>query len=366
MTQVDTDLTLPTSYNPISWIWGSNKFILTRAPKTNRSHARIKNIVQKSNKSKLAIASNKANRSRMFIAVGDKSRAWIKTPRLHDDKSKVEIVGAYTRVKHNRSKLNVSRNINKNNKSHAVIITSSTPDSPDLLVCMGSTNPLNIGTTTPSFAAFYRDSNPYGIANKYRIQVSSEAFTGPNDNDTPGTFMWNSNPSGITMVNVNVNNRCNDITYAGSALSLASLYFWRIRFFNHNDFGPWSTESGYFSIRDNTPPDTPDTLRINDIESLQNIEDASAVFSAYYRDPDAVDTATYYNIKFSTVSGTELLQTGVLPISPPVPTDGKVSMNITFSGLTKNVPLYWQVMMYDSFGQGSPWSANGLFSLKNP
>ncbi|GAG76382.1 unnamed protein product, partial [marine sediment metagenome] len=81
------------------------------------------------------------------------------------------------------------------------------------------------------------------IANKYRVEVNTASnFT--------GTVMWDSGADGTAMADCNQGNRCQDISYAGTALSLnGATYYWRIRFWDDSGVeGAVSTESASFSV----------------------------------------------------------------------------------------------------------------------
>lgn len=115
------------------------------------------------------------------------------------------------------------------------------PTAPTSLLCEGATNPLDVTDTTPELSAIYNDPDAGDIANKYRIQVDDDpAF------DTP---IWDSGAAGTAMANVTAGQRCADISYAGSALTVAITYYWRIKFWDDDGAeGAWSTEEAYFAL----------------------------------------------------------------------------------------------------------------------
>jgi hypothetical protein len=78
---------------------------------------------------------------------------------------------------------------------------------------------------TPAFSAVYADPDSGDIANKYRIEVNTNAtFT--------GTEMWDSGASGTAMADTTAGNRSPDIIYSGSALADSTTYYWRITFWD--------------------------------------------------------------------------------------------------------------------------------------
>ncbi|GAH71426.1 unnamed protein product, partial [marine sediment metagenome] len=87
------------------------------------------------------------------------------------------------------------------------------PTAPTSLLCEGTTNPTNVTDLTPEFSAIYNDPDTGDIANKYRVEVNTASnFT--------GTVMWDSGADGTAMADCTQGNRCQDISYAGTALSL--------------------------------------------------------------------------------------------------------------------------------------------------
>ena len=118
------------------------------------------------------------------------------------------------------------------------------PNAPTSLLCEGATNPTNVTDLTPEFSAIYNDPDTGDIANKYRVEVNTASnFT--------GTVMWDSGAAGTTMTNCTQGNRCQDISYAGTALSLnGATYYWRIRFWDDDGAeGAVSTESASFTMK---------------------------------------------------------------------------------------------------------------------
>jgi len=65
--------------------------------------------------------------------------------------------------------------------------------------------------------------------------------------------MWDS--GWLDIANVDIGNRCEEISYAGTPLTLVGdKYYWRIKFKDTGDNeGPWSTEEAHFTMVDTTP-----------------------------------------------------------------------------------------------------------------
>lgn len=125
---------------------------------------------------------------------------------------------------------------------------NSAPSAPTSLLTEGAINPTGVADTTPEFSAVYNDPDSGDTANKYQIQVD--------DDSGFGSTIWDSGASGTSMTNCAQGNRCQDISYAGSALSWGTKYYWRIKYWDDDGAeGAWSTESAYFTMNkvSNTP-----------------------------------------------------------------------------------------------------------------
>jgi len=107
------------------------------------------------------------------------------------------------------------------------------PSPPTSLLCEGQTNPHGVADTTPEFSAIYNDPDTGDTATHAYIQVNTTS-------DFTGTMMWDS--GWIDIPNVTEGNRCEDITYAGTSLSLnGKKYYWRIKFKDDDGAeGEWS------------------------------------------------------------------------------------------------------------------------------
>lgn len=122
--------------------------------------------------------------------------------------------------------------------------TTYAPTTPTAPYTLGQTNPTEI-TSTPTFSAIHND--PDGdAAIYYQIQVNT-------NNTFTGTAMWD---SGVTSMATTIDTvRSPNISYAGTALTWGSTYYWRIRFKdNKQALGAWSTTQQF---KMNTPPPTP-------------------------------------------------------------------------------------------------------------
>lgn len=130
---------------------------------------------------------------------------------------------------------------------------NSAPYAPISLLAEGATNPTGITDPTPEFSAIYKDPDTSDTATAYRVQVS-----------TSSTFTSTSWDSGTTtMATTSQGSRSPDITYAGSALTPATTYYWRIAFSDSGlATGLWSTTTATFTY---TPPACAGAVAIQDI-----------------------------------------------------------------------------------------------------
>lgn len=123
------------------------------------------------------------------------------------------------------------------------------PTAPSSLLCEGEAAPSNVTDLTPEFSAIYEDPDSGDIANAVEIHVATtEGGLGSPD-------MWDSGWIDISAESLVEGNRCNDQSYAGSALSLdGSTYYWKIRFRDDdNAEGAWSSVA-QFTMGTPAPP----------------------------------------------------------------------------------------------------------------
>ena len=141
-----------------------------------------------------------------------------------------------------------------NSTSGTFTVEEQSPSAPIDLLLENMSNPVNIATTTPRFSAVYKDPNIADIANKYCIEVNTQS-------DFAGTQMWvsdnNNCNTGTSMANCSQGNRCNDVYYAGTTLSLDnSVYYWRTWFWDDSGnisatstTGNWTMSNGGNGVR---------------------------------------------------------------------------------------------------------------------
>ncbi|MDP8231020.1 MAG: LamG-like jellyroll fold domain-containing protein [Candidatus Gorgyraea atricola] len=118
--------------------------------------------------------------------------------------------------------------------SASITWTTTTPSAPQTPHCEGGTTPVSdVTDITPEFSAIYDDINTSDITEYYEIEVdTANTFNGTRKWDTGKTSLGGS---------LSENTRCSDISYAGTALSYNTTYYWRIRFWdNAGAQGAWS------------------------------------------------------------------------------------------------------------------------------
>lgn len=114
---------------------------------------------------------------------------------------------------------------------------NNAPTAPSGPLTEGFTNPSSITDSTPEFSAIFEDSDTGDVAHYYRLQVATSSSFTTTYWDTTKTALASSTPAGM---------RVADISYTGSALASSTPYYWRIKFWDTDDFeGAWSATSTF-------------------------------------------------------------------------------------------------------------------------
>lgn len=124
------------------------------------------------------------------------------------------------------------------------------PTAPSSLLCEGQASPVSgVTDLTPEFSAIFEDPDAGDIANAVEIHVA----TTEGGLDSPD--LWDSGWIDISGESLVEGNRCEDQSYAGSALSLnGATYYWKIRFRDDdNEEGEWSNVA-QFTMQAPAPP----------------------------------------------------------------------------------------------------------------
>lgn len=108
------------------------------------------------------------------------------------------------------------------------------PGPPTDLLCENEVNPQKVTNSNPVFSAVYNDQNSGDIATYLQIQVGT-------DNNWNTAEMWDF----YQPCSVNVGSRCPGIQYNGVQLQPGTTYYWRICFYDGEDWGSWSETASF-------------------------------------------------------------------------------------------------------------------------
>ena len=152
--------------------------------------------------------------------------------------------------------------------------TNNNPNAPQTPFCnndtaqSGRASPVyGLTDTTPAFSAIYDDDDLSDTAEYYQLQVGDDTDW----SDTPE--LWDSNKTALSS-SCSENTRCEDITYNGTALTLGSTYYWRIKFWdNRGGEGTWSATQ-QFSLASSVGEDG-DIAIYKDTNGTHNVNNTS-------------------------------------------------------------------------------------------
>ena len=147
------------------------------------------------------------------------------------------------------------------------------PNAPTSLKCESVTNPSAVGDNTPEFKATITDDNDGDIITHVEVQVGT-------DNDWTAAEMWSS--GWIDVTDFVEGSESPEVSYAGTALSDLTEYWWRIRGKDDGgELGSWSTEVAHFTTNfGNTVPsasvDTPTGVQSGDVTISYTLTDPNS------------------------------------------------------------------------------------------
>ncbi|MBI5019586.1 LamG domain-containing protein [Candidatus Gottesmanbacteria bacterium] len=239
--------------------------------------------------------------------------------------------------------------------------TNVAPSAPTTILTEGAANPTNVIDTTPEFSAIYVDADSGDIANKYRLQVD--------DNSNFSSILWDSGAAGTSMANCIAGNRCADISYAGSALTLGATYYIRFAFWDDdNTEGAWSSESASFIMNaaQSTPTlDSPTNGATNRILTVSLKTTGTDIDGDYLRYKIELCTNSGMTANCQTFDQT-VSQTGWSGQNAQVSTAYNSGSQATYTiqtPLTISTTYYWRSYSTDPGGtntwsstQGAPFS----------
>ena len=204
----------------------------------------------------------------------------------------------------------------------ALFELNGAPTAPTDLLTEIETNPQFLSTSTPKLSAIFNDPDSNDTSSKFEIEVNTSS-------DFTGTSMWDTGETAITTINSG--DRSSDITYAGSALSSNTTYYWRIKFWDSTDEeSPWSSTANF---KINSTPTAPSNLLIDNLSNPTKLTNTVPYFSAIFNDPNTTDTSSYYQLMINTSSdftGTTMLDTSKTQMTEIDESDR--SENITYKG----------------------------------
>jgi len=224
------------------------------------------------------------------------------------------------------------------------------PSPPSNLQTNSATNPSDVASTTPALSAEYDNANVSDPAAYYEVQViaSGGSWSSP---------LWD---SGQTATNVAEGDR-QTATYGGTPLTLSgATYYQRWRFWDSvsGHVGPYSDGSDYWVMQNNAPI-APSNIKTNSATNPSDVASTTPILSAEYDDPNAGDTALYYQVQVIKSDGSW---------ASPLWDSGKTATNIS-EGSRQDVeyggsslPLtgatyYQRWRFWDDEGNEGSWSA---------
>ncbi len=229
--------------------------------------------------------------------------------------------------------------------------TNTAPSAPTNLLTEGATNPTTVTDFTPEFSALFIDTDDSDTAEYYQIEVNTASnFT--------GTVMWDSTKTALGS-SVTEGNRSEDITYAGSALSQDTTYYWRIKFWDAADAeGAWSSESASFHMT-SLAPTAPTDLTTNTLTNPTGLTNFTPAFRATYNDPNSGDIADFFQIEVNTNSsftGTTVWDSTKTSMSNVTAGNTAGPFNYAGSALAQNTTYFWRIKFWDDSGVEGAWS----------
>jgi hypothetical protein len=115
------------------------------------------------------------------------------------------------------------------------------PTAPTNLTVQGVVDNPAVSDFTPPMSSQYNDPDPGDYADYYQIEVGT-------DTDWGTAEMWDSGKTLLTTP-CPEGTQCENIDYAGSALSFSSTYYWRMKFWDQGGYeGAWSATGNFTTV----------------------------------------------------------------------------------------------------------------------
>ena len=255
-------------------------------------------------------------------------------------------------------------------------LTNEVASPPQTPHCEGATTPVaNVTDSTPEFSAICDDPETNNCT-YYEIDVNTQSNFG-------GTSMWATGKT--SMGTLTENTRSSDVSYAGSALSNSTSYYWRIRFWDtaHDGTSGTTSAAGDWSATQtfttgtlsggNVAPNAPESpyCEGSGTDPVSNVTDTTPEFSAIYDDDNTLDTAVYYEIEVDTQSnfgGTRMWDTGKNGSITVELFENNRSEDFAYAGTTLSLngsSYYWRIRFWDDSDAQGAWSGVSEFVMYN-
>jgi len=230
--------------------------------------------------------------------------------------------------------------------------TSTVP--PSVPINLSPTGGVILTDTTPDFEYTHRDED--GDRPDYsQVQVDDDSGFGSAiwDNEDGPYFYPGGDPEEYTL----------SMTYAGSALTRGTVYYWRARTSDETDgYGGW-TAAQAFQINQ-LPTTSGGDLSNSRIVEIHNLNDASAwsgseakpKFYWTFADADGDSQAEFQVQVGTTIGNNDVADSGAV-----ASTNGFWECS---AGVPRDTIRYWRVNVKDSRGEWSGWSTSYTFKVQ--
>ncbi len=182
-------------------------------------------------------------------------------------------------------------------------------------------------------------------------------FSDPDAGDTQSAYeidiATDSGFSNIVYNGSKVSSSTQNMTLAAGTLSPSTLYYWRVRNWDQDDYvGAWSSTGSFSTTAGTTAP----TLTTRTAFT----PNVTAAFAWTFADPDAGASQTAYEIEIATDSGF----TSIVVDSGKV-VSGTASYTLAANALAASTLYYWRVRTWDNYDYASAFSSTGSFTTNN-
>jgi|GEM_PF-3165018 len=229
------------------------------------------------------------------------------------------------------------------------------PNAPTALQTNSIANNYKVTIPSPTFSAIFTDGGTSDTGNYYQVQVNTSS-------DFTGTTMWDSTKTAFSTPIVK-NARSSNISYAGNTLVEGETYYWRIKFWDNNQYANESAWSATTFFVMSGIPEIATSLQTNGLVNPIQLTRVPPNFTAIYTDPNG-DNASAYQIQVNTsplFTGTIMWDSGKLATTV---VSGSRSSSYTYAGTSltnSNNTLYWRIKFWDTDDTTNDWSSTAQF-----